>query len=334
MEKPQPITPLILGTGRSGHAIARSLAAIAVSEPDLGLGAPVWLRRGDNIAVAARTHSRPFLCVANPHGLHARAILDADAAGLSLVVCEKPTCVSLEEVDALANVKIPVAVLHVYRQTWGAQQLRSMIRKGELGQIIAIEGRYWQASAAERARAETPPAPGWKDDVALSGPSDTLLDVGVHWIDMACHLLGGPPQRSTIWRSYAAAPSPHRDSHVQVTLDFGAAGRAFASISKIAHGATNHFEVVALGTQGSAKWAFLAPDEIEIGEGRNRRVVTRASTDHGSKQPAFHGLGWLEGYVEILRQSVREAFTGVKGEYPRLPENLAMMRAVLSASST
>ena len=323
------ITPFILGHGRAGEAVAKALACIGVLKPELHLTAPVFLPRGADLRAARQSEERAFLAISNPHGLHAETLLAAAAAGFDAILCEKPACVNAAEAQSLRGLRTPVAILHVYRQTWGIQTLRKMIVAGDFGEIIAIEGRYWQASTAERAL-QAAPAPGWKDDTRLSGEFDTYLDTGTHWIDCVSFLQGGLPTRIRRWRSFVNAASPHRDSHVQVVLNF-ANGRALGSISKTLHGADNDFEVNVIGQKLSARWEFLKPDEISIGQGRDRRVLTRKSMEFGSKQPPFHGTGWLEGYIEIASGLLNEVYGGRNGEFPRLNGNLDLLEAMFRA---
>jgi predicted dehydrogenase len=279
-------------------------------------------------------YKNSILIISTPPGLHAKTILEGNAAGFKAILCEKPSCVSLEEVATLRSVTTNVGIFHVYRQMWGLQALRKMIELGELGDLICIEGRYWQASAA--ARALTPGDESflsWKNNPELSGESDTLLDIGSHWADAVCFLYGEIPSRVRLWRSYKNAERPHRDTHVQLAMDFRSGGRAFGSISKTFHGSTNHFEINLIGTKKSATWNFSNPDEIIIGEGRDRKIVTRTTKSFGSYQAAFHGLGWIEGYIEICRQCILE-FRGVQtGIYPKLSENLNIIQSLLEGES-
>jgi predicted dehydrogenase len=324
------ITPLILGTGAAGQAIATSFAKLALLYPELAIQPAVGLKRGASFAAEKDRYENAILCIANPHGLHADAILEADRVGYRAVLCEKPTCVNLEQVKKLRTVQTPTAVLHGYRQTWGMQTLRQMIVAGELGDLIAVEGRYWQSSVAETALTTGGKPDGkvkWKNDTKLSGEYDSFIDIGTHWVDAATFLYGAVPAHISGWRSYANAEAAHRDTHVQIAMDFPRAGRGFASISKTVHGATNHFEIRALGTKKSAAWEFLNPDEILIGEGRSRRVIVRKEMEHGSKQWPYHGMGWLEGYIEIAH-GLLGVFEGRKGGYPTLAENLDVLEAM------
>ena len=305
--------PYIAGGGRAGLAIARALALLPSVRPSLALTlAPVtWVPRGARLAEVIRQPENSLLFLANPPGLHARMLLEADVLGVHGLVTEKPSCVRSDEVNALEGLSQEAAVLHVYRQTWGVQMLKALLTSGELGEVVGIEGRYWQASTAVRAlsaeNASSHQPFAWKDDPELSGPGDAILDVGTHWLDAVAFLAGQTPSFLRTRRSYVNAPRPHRDSHCHVELVFPSGLHAFGSISKTFHGADNLFELVVIGSKASARWEFLRPDEIILGQGTSTRRLVRSSLDLGSRQAAYHGLGWLEGYVEIIRRFPRRA---------------------------
>lgn len=319
------ITPLILGSGRAGDAFAKSFACLNLLKPNLKIAHSIFLNRGCSLASEMKKYEHPLLCISNPHGLHAETILEADLAGFDGILCEKPACVNLAEVQKLRQVKTPTAVMHGYRQMWGLQTIKQMLGDGKFGELISIEGRYWQSSATVKATQK-----GWKDDTRLSGEFDTYLDIGTHWVDAANYLIGSNPTRIKGWRSYINSESPHRDSHIQLAMDYPK-GRAFGSISKTYHGAGNHFEVNVIGAKMSATWEFLKPDEIFIGEGKDRRVMSRKESEIGSQQPPHHGMGWLEGYIEIASRLLGEVYEGKKLEYPRLSENLDTIEGMLKA---
>lgn len=333
------ITPLIVGSGMAGRAAANAFKFIAGLNPELGILAPQWLKRGSPLARKKSELENPVLVIANPHGLHAQTLLEADTAGFPLVICEKPSCVTLEQMESLKKVKARVAVLHVYRQMWGPQAIKAMLARGEFGELISIEGKYWQSSSAEKALKGQSrdigfnPGSDWKSDPRMTGAFDVIIDIGCHWVDLACYFYGAMPERLHAWKSYKNAQAAHRDTHTHLTLEFANDGRALASVSKTAHGAANDLEITVIGTKKSVTWAFLKPDELLIGEGRERRVVVRRDSELGSQMPPFHGLGWLEGYIEIIHQALREQFKGKKADYPRLAENLRMMELLLQASA-
>jgi predicted dehydrogenase len=327
------ITPLILGSGRSGKAIAKSIAILNILHPELELAPPVFLNRNTSFTDERKKYERVLLGVSNPHGLHAQSILEADSAGFDAILCEKPACVNIEQLEKLRNVKTPTAILHAYRQMWGPQSIKKMIEDGELGELITIEGRYWHASAAEVALSTIRKA-NWKNDVALSGESDTYLDLGTHLLDAFCFLQDSFEPEIQGWRSYINASSPHRDTHIQVAMNWPQGKRAFGSISKTVHGSPNHFEINVIGSNKYAKWEFLLPDEIHFGIGKDRSILTRRETTSGSQQDPYHATGWLEGYIEISKRLINHTFYGEPKNYPTLGENLQLLHAIFHTNWT
>lgn len=325
------INPFIIGHGRAAQAIASSLHVLNLLEPDLDIAEHRHVPRDTPLRSVSQNTENPVLFIANPAGLHADKICEATQGNFLSIFSEKPVCVDLEQVKRLKEIQQPVAVLHVYRQLWGPQSLRNMIESGEFGKIIAVESRYWQPSVAHRALESKSRSLDWKADPKLSGDFDVYLDLGTHWVDLVSFLIGTEPQRAKAWLSYVNAESPHRDTHVHLTLDFENDVRALGSISKVVHGSTNGLEVHILGEKQSASWNFMAPDEIIIGRGRDRAVLTRKDSFLGSKLMPFHGMGWLEGYIEIMRQAFFEIQGKPSTPYPTMKESLKIAEILLTA---
>jgi predicted dehydrogenase len=97
------------------------------------------------------------------------------------------------------------------------------------------------------------------------------------------------------------------------------------------HGATNDFEFTVMGTRGTATWRFLRPDEVEFGSGNQTSLIRREAVNPSSETSPFHGLGWLEGYVEITRQTLRQTAGLASVEIPNLSEALDAMQLLLNA---
>lgn len=324
------IVPYILGSGSSAKAIAKSLSIIQILNPELKFKPLINLKRDSVLKNEIQTPSESLLCIATPHALHASRVLEADELNIRAIVCEKPSCVNLQQLNSLKKVKTPTAILHGYRQSWGIQTLKQMISNNELGEIICIEGRYWQSSAAERSLNMKSVEKGWKDKVDLSGEYDTYLDLATHWIDASSFLLNQVPSEISGWKSYINSLSQHRDTHLQLQLKYTENKRAYCSISKTVHGAGNHFEISVIGSKKSATWVFQNPDEIILGVGSDRHIISRKEKSYGSMQAPFHGVGWLEGYIEITSALIKKSFLNQASVYPSLEENLKTMESVLN----
>ena len=115
------IQPLIIGSGTSGNAFFQALALVGPRQPRANVLRPIWVdRERELISYRSEIGSAlPLVCVANPHGLHRERLEQCRAADFFHVVCEKPVCVSLEDVAALKKWKGEMAVCHGYRMNWG-----------------------------------------------------------------------------------------------------------------------------------------------------------------------------------------------------------------------
>ncbi len=327
------MNPLIVGHGLAGQAIETALSIVKALEPDLPLGEIKFADRNlsplDNLK--ARERTIPF--IANPHGLHTPWLLATQDLDIPMVFCEKPIAVSQEQLNSLKNLRTRVAVFHGYRMMWGPQTMKRMIDQGEIGKVFGVECRYWQASQAGKYLDKSDDRSQWKSTVELAGPCDVLLDLGTHWVDLVRFLWTSPVSETSIQKFYPHTSSPYRDSHVTFHFTGSDDSYAMGSASKSAHGAGNELDITVLGSRRSLTWKFSDPDRLEMGQGRERLTITRTRRDVGSSLPSFHSLGWIEGYVETIRQGLREMITKETGQYPSLSDSLATLSLLLNSSS-
>jgi len=324
----EKIQPYLLGSGAASKAIQKSISALQVQYPAWNINSPVLLKRGTPLASVPKEKGS-VLILANPHALHTPLLVEAERAGFEWAITDKPAAVSLEQVKDLKKIIIPVAVFHGYRQTWAVQSLKQLLNQGELGAWISIEGRYWQSSAAENIFQK--PKSTWKDDVKLSGAFDVLLDLATHFTDLVFYLAGTPAESTQIWKSFANSSSAHRDTFNHLSFSFSQNRRAWGSVSKTVHGTGNDLEIYVMGEKKAVSWKVSQPDELMISEGSKKSIWSKpADSKFGSEQYPFHGMGWLEGYIEIMKQY----FLRMRGEsyqtYPDLESQIQVLQALLS----
>jgi predicted dehydrogenase len=271
------------------------------------------------------------LFIANPSGLHARCIAEGVQSGFCAIAADKPVCVDREELHLLRDIPIPVTVFHGYRTMWGTQTIKKMIEAGDLGNLFGFESRYWQSSSASMALQGIPEKRQWKNDPRLNGPTDALIDLGSHVVDICLYLMADKPVSSSYRLFYWNSNASHRDTHVHLYLKFADDRNALASISKTVHGATNNFEYTVIGARGSASWKFMQPDEVEYGTGNGASLIRRDAPNPSSGSSPFHGHGWIEGYIEITHQTLRQAAGLSWNPVPTLKESLDAMDVLLNA---
>ncbi|MBY0371295.1 hypothetical protein K2X33_11450 [bacterium] len=325
------VPSFIVGSGSAARAMSAALGIVQSPQSPVRVLPPRQLKRGETLPPVSSTS---LLIIANPHALHAPMILEAERKGFTHIVCEKPAVISRDAIAALRSVRAEVIVCHGYRQNWGPQRIRQAIARKEIGDLISLEGRYWQSSAAAWAVEGRQKREGWKNHPELSGPFDTLMDLGTHWADLVTFLAGEKPALARTRLSYFNAEAAHRDTHVHLELDFPSGLHAWGSVSKTVHGSGNHLEVVAIGTDGMLKWNFERPDELVQGRGRDVRIFSRSNDEKvASGLPAHHALGWLEGYASLFYEMLLR-LDGKQGiGAPSLSESLDTADLLLAAAA-
>ena len=123
--------------------------------------------------------------VATPNSLHAEQAIAFLEAGQHVLV-EKPMAMDVAEADAMVAAaersERVLMVAHCWRFHPDVIALRDRIAAGELGEVVKTRGYGVHAKWGPS---------GWFVDPALAG-GGALADMGVHAIDTARFLLGGP----------------------------------------------------------------------------------------------------------------------------------------------
>jgi predicted dehydrogenase len=136
--------------------------------------------------------------VATPTTLHAPIAVEALGAGLH-VLSEKPmaenAAVAQTMVDAAKAADRVLEVCFNHRRRGDVRALKQIIDAGLLGHI-------YYAKAGWLRRQGIPGLGSWFTRAATAG-GGPLMDIGVHMLDMALHLLGEPTVRAATAATYA-----------------------------------------------------------------------------------------------------------------------------------
>jgi predicted dehydrogenase len=159
--------------------------------------------------------------VALPNYLHAPATIACLEAGAH-VLCEKPPAMSATEAGAMRDVSVRTGKLLMFgvqrRFAPAVRASRQAVREGRLGEVFHARTRCL------RARWIPLGTDNWFVDPARSG-GGSLIDIGVHMLDVAWHLLGHPTP------STVSAAAYQKFAHiVPVALDASIDDSVFAWI--------------------------------------------------------------------------------------------------------
>lgn len=138
------------------------------------------------------------IVVAVPNQFHAQLAIEALQAGKHVLI-EKPMAINLAEarqiVQAQRESNNIVMVAHQMRWEPNARLIMEQVNKGALGHIYNAKTGWFR-------RKGIPGWGTWFTQMSQSG-GGPLIDIGVHMIDLALHLMGNPKPVSVYGSTYA-----------------------------------------------------------------------------------------------------------------------------------
>ena len=224
--------------------------------------------------------------VLTPNAMHHPMCLAALQAGKH-VLCEKPFTISVSEARELADLAartgLANCIQHNLRYYPVVQQIRRMIEKGDLGEILIVQGTYsqdWLLYDTDW---------NWRVESSANGPLRAMGDIGSHWMDMIQHLTGlritalcadlatfhetrKMPKRSVETftgktlrpEDYQTLPI-HTEDFGSVLLRLGERTRGAFTVSQMSAGRKNMFTFDIYGSKAGVSWNQERPDALWIG---------------------------------------------------------------------
>ena len=258
------------------------------------------------------------LVVATPPASHADICVRAVDAGLH-VYCEKPFVQSVEEADRViaaadAAGRI-VAVNHEFRAKPIFRVIRDNVEAGRYGRLVFCQ--VWQLM--ELAPWDEPTA--WRAGMA----NRTLLEGGVHLVDLVLTIFGEQPVSVTAAHSAGFHEQRDADAIHLVTIEFPGGRLAQITIDRLCRAGTRYLEVRADCEQASLRASLGGRAVLQAGMKRAEKTGIRFDLAAGGLAWAEQGLrrttlakasrdAGVQGTAALLRGFVEAARTG--GEPP------------------
>ena len=276
--------------------------------------------------------------ITSPNKVHVEQSLAALAAGKH-VVCEKPLGMTAEEtakvVAAVKRKNAPVfAVNYMCRFFPAVLQMRALVQRGELGQIIHVQGHFFQDWLLQ------PTDYNWRLLASEGGKLRAVGDIGTHWIDAVSFILGARVEsvfahletfhktryrpRGEVQTFAQADPKtmvPYRcdtEDFGSLLLKFGKAKHGFvngthanASISQVAAGWKCSLALGIYGTKGSVRWDLQQPNEILVGRrDEPNQVLQRATAGFNADVAGYTDYpgGHPEGFPDSHKMHYRAVY--------------------------
>jgi predicted dehydrogenase len=301
--------------------------------------------------------------ICTPNALHYPMTLAALETGKH-VVCEKPLTMTSAEARELASIakrkNLANCVNHNLRFYPVVQQIRAMIAAGELGQILVVNGTYFQDWLLHETDWN------WRVHAESGGALRAMGDIGSHWMDMIQHLTALPitalcadlatfhktrkrPKGSVeTFTGKNLRPDDFEevpidtDDFGSVLLHLGDRARGSFSVSQVSAGRKNRFAFEIFGTKSGVAWSQERPDELWIGHRNapNQFIIKDPALLHASAA-TFADLpgGHSEGYDDTFKQMFRRFYAHAGGaaavDYPTFEDGargMLLLEKVLESS--
>ncbi len=271
------------------------------------------------------------------------------------VLCEKPFTVNVQEARELVALAAKTGkancLEHNLRYYPVVQQIRRMIEAGDLGDVLIVQGVYYQDWLLYDTDWN------WRIDSKENGALRAMGDIGSHWMDLIQHLTAlkitslcadlqtfhktrkkpqGPIEtfagKTLRPQDYTAVPID-TDDFGAVLLHLGDRARGAFSVSQMSAGCKNKFTIEIYGTKCGVAWNQERPDELWIGR-RNtpNEIILKDPALLYPKAAAYADLpgGHSEGYDDCHKQVFKRFYAKVADpaapvEYPTFEDGLRGM---------
>lgn len=276
-----------------------------------------------------------------PNRYHAEMSLAALQAGKH-VVCEKPLAMNSREtaaiVKAASRAGTVFAVNFNVRFYPAVLQLRRAVASGDLGEIIHVNGSYFQDWLFKDTDYN------WRLLPAEGGKLRAVADIGTHWMDTMSFILGAKitsvfadlgtfhqtrrrplgevqtfakASRQMKYETYKVAT----EDFASVLLQFNNRARGNLALSQVAAGRKNCIRIEIYGAKKSAWWCSEEPETLRFGQRDGANEVTvRGTPAFGDGAAGFmdYPPGHVEGFPDTFKMLFRNIYStiaaGGKGE--------------------
>ena len=304
--------------------------------------------------------------LATPNHLHYPHAKAALLAGKH-VVCEKPLSMTSKEsaelVQLAAEKKLVNAINFNIRMYPLAQQARSMVQSGELGDIFVMQGSYLQDWLL------FPTDWNWRLEPDLGGTLRAVGDIGSHWLDLLTFITGlhvdevyadfktfhpirkKPAKPLETFTGKILTPEDYIDQPINtedyatIILHYENGVRGVLTVSQVSSGRKNRLFYELAGSKKSLVWDQERPNELWVGyrEKANELLVKDPSLlSPRARAYAHYPGGHPEAYPDGLKNFVLQVYAHIAGKNKEADfstfqdghDELAICEAILASSKS
>lgn len=269
-----------------------------------------------------------------PNRFHCEMSLAALKAGKHCI-CEKPLAMDTKETKQV--VKVAKASGTVFAVNYNVRfypavlALRKLVARGDLGDIIHVNGSYFQDWLFKDTDYN------WRLLPQEGGKLRAVADIGTHWMDTVSFILGAKIESVLAdmgtWHKtrkrplgevqtfakadanikYASYPVQTED-FASVLLKFNNGARGNLGVSQVAAGRKNCIRIELYGSKKSAWWCSEEPEMLYFGnrDGANE-VAVRGTPVFGPDAAPYvdYPSGHVEGFPDTFKMLFRSIYSTI-----------------------
>jgi predicted dehydrogenase len=276
------------------------------------------------------------------HFPHAKAALQAGKH----VICEKPLAMNsaqtAELVKLAADGNLVNAVNFNIRMYPLAQQARSMVQAGELGDIFVLQGSYLQDWLL------FPTDWNWRLEPHLGGTLRAVGDIGSHWLDLVTFISGlhvdevyadfktfhpirnKPAKPLETYSGKILTPEDYinqpitTEDYATIILHYENGVRGVLTVSQVSSGRKNRLSYEINGSKSSLAWDSERPNELWVGHrtAPNQIIMKDPSLlSPEARAVASYPGGHDEGFPDTFKQLYAKVYDYIlAGDFTREPD--------------
>jgi predicted dehydrogenase len=272
---------------------------------------------------ARRPDPIDFAVIVSPNTSHYAAVKAFLSRGIP-VVCEKPFTVREQEARELADLArsrdLLCAVTYTYTGNVTVKQARELVRKGEIGDILFVNGEYPQEWLLVPAEQQGSKQAVTRTDPALAGASNCVGDLGTH-IESIVSYITGLRIKALCARLDVIGKDRVLDTNATIMLEYEGGAKGLYWTSQVASGYDNALRIRIFGTKGSLDWNEESSNYLWFSRfGQPTVNLSRARdpfyppAQAYSRLPSGHPEGYFEALANIYRTYIGALIKRKKGE--------------------
>ena len=257
--------------------------------------------------LAHESHALDALVVLTPTSSHLAPITAAFAAGIP-VISEKALGSNLDEIETISDLERQygafLSVTYNYTGYPALRELRALIRKGKIGKILHFTAEMPQEGFIRRTIDGSPLRPQeWR---LRDGQIPTVyLDLAVHLHQIIHYLIDRKPRSVTAFQhSYGNFPEVVDYVNASALYSNDIHGNFYFGKSML--GYRNGLKIRIFGSDASAEWEQIRPEELRIAHADGRiEILDRSANAEVCSQARYsrfkagHPAGYIEAFANL-----------------------------------